>query len=321
MLNWDAIHTYNYIDKEFGLMLCRNPEWYHNIGGGRYEAIARNFVAYVCYNDKRLIDGILRCWEKRKMPNFWRTITGVEFYYQGYPYPDFQDKLPPIKASLHLYYTLFALKYSGASKSDIKEFIRHIPFRLAPRSYLTLESILWMMVLTNGRISRTLYYMYMIPKMLLNTVWNRLIYRIADFEEEYCQYSWVRVPNDLKPDRIKTLANMLYPVAELHGVAWQLYFMPDGWAKRKLQSICLKLTPRYNYAIKLLLGSTKGISRGKVFKYRAMYSNRWHNVLNPWINNRDADIINDDSLLTHNVLDVDYVRTLFNKMTAKTVNK
>ena len=49
-----------------------------------------------------------------------------------------------------------------------------------------------------------------------------------------------------------------------------------------------------------------------VFGYKSMQGGRWTGILNPWINDRDMEIITDPKRLEWNVQDVDYVRKLYN---------
>jgi len=283
-------------------MLCKNPEWNVTVAEGRYEAIARSFIAYVCYGDERFIEGIESCWIKKGKK------------YIGKPYPVKADKLPPLVAD-HVAYTIFAFKYSGYSQEALKDFINNI------KTTYNISFYLWTHALIGNKINRLLFYLYMIPKMKLVTIWNKFIYKIAPFDDEVCQNGWIKIDNDLKPERIKKLAKKLYPMNNLHMLAWQIYFMPNSKLKTILQKICLKITPRHNYVIKMILGSKEKISKNKVNNYKPMTSYRWHGILNPWINEKDLDIITDENLLKANVLDVDYVRTLYNTIWCPPIDK
>ena len=187
-LDWGNPNTYNYVDQEHNFMLCRNEEWNVTIGGGRYEAIARSFIAYVCYGDERFIEGIESCWTKKH--------TRKKYKYIGRPYPVKADKLPPFVAD-HVAYSIFAFKYAGYSKESLKDFINHTKINFNPSLYL------WAKALIGNKLNDLLFYFYMIPKIKLVTLWNKLIYKIAPFEDEVCQNGWIKVDNDLKPERIK----------------------------------------------------------------------------------------------------------------------
>jgi len=305
-LDWGNPNTYNYVDQEHNLMLCRNEEWNVTVGGGRYESIARSFIAYLCYGDERFIEGIESCWTKKQ--------TRKKYKYVGRPYPVKADKLPPLVAD-HVAYSIFAFKYSGYSKESLKDFITHTKINYNPSFYL------WAKALIGNKLDELLFYFYMIPKVKLVTLWNKFIYKITPFEDEVCQKGWIKVDNDLKPDRIKKLAKKLYPIEKLHMLAWQIYFMPQSKLKTKLQKMCLNITPRHNYVIKMILGSKENISKNKVDNYKPMTSYRWHTILNPWITDHDLSIITDEKLLQANVLDVDYVKTLYNTIWCPPIDK
>lgn len=302
-LNWEIQETYNYVDQAHKLMLSRNPEWTVTVGGGRYEAIARSFIAYVCYGDERFIEGIESCWTKKECGKIAKFF-GKKYTYKGKPYPVMADKLPPLIVD-HLAYSIFAFKMAGFSEEALKDFILNTKI-------FNLSFYLWSRALIGNKLNRFLFYACMIPKIQLVKIWNKFIYKIAPFEGEFCQNGWLKIDNDLKPERIKKLANKLYQIQDLHMLAWQIHFLKDSKLKKKLQKICLEITPRHNYVIKMILGSKEHISKNKVNNYKPMTSNRWHGILNPWINNRDLDIITDEKLLQANVLDVDYLKILYN---------
>ena len=108
------------------------------------------------------------------------------------------------------------------------------------------------------------------------------------------------------------LASMLYPIYALRNLAWQIYLLPDSRQKKTLQKICLSISPRHNYVIKMLLGDKESFTKDNVWNYKAMTGDRWSGILNPWINNRDMDIITDEKLIEFNNIEVDYVRKLYN---------
>jgi len=307
-LNWDTSSTYFFVDKENKMMLTQNPGWNLSGNNEKGDAIGRTFTAYFCYGDERFIEGIESCWVRKERCWFWKLL-GKDYYYQGFRYPTHDDN---DLSRDHTLYAISTFKYSGYSDEALKEFVTHLRFRISKRYFFTLDSWFWVRAIYGSKFYRFLFYLMEIPTMWFTAWWNKIIYWIAPFDEESSQDEWIKIQNDMKPNRLVRLAKMLYPIYALHNMAWQIYLLPDSRLKKSLQKICLKMTPRYNYVIKMLLGDNESFTKEDVWNYKAMTGDRWTGILNPWINDRDMDIITDESLIQDNNIEVDYVRNLYN---------
>lgn len=314
-LNWEAIDTYYFVDQNNNMMLRQSHDWNPNeLGEG--DSIGRTFISYFNYGDERFLEGIEKCWVKKESNWFWKLL-GKKYYYQGYRYPTHYDE---DLSRDHLTYTIISFKYSGYySKDKLKEFIKHLRFRISKKFTFTIGLWLWSRAMYGSKICEWLFYTIEIPIFKITKLWNKIIYKKAPFEEEDSQDNWIKIQNELKPKRIIKLASLLYPIYALHNKSWQIYLMPDSKRKRKLQKICLDIVPKYNYVIKILLGDKESFTKEDVWNYKSMTSSRWTGILNPWINDRDMNIIKDEKLLEFNVLDVDYVRKLYNTIQCKKI--
>ncbi len=306
-LDWNTTSTYYYVDQKYKMVLINDKN------KGERDSIGRTFLFYFCYGDERFIEGIESCWIKVERNWFWK-LFGKKYYYQGFRYPTHDDH---DLSRDHTLYSILAFKYSGYSEEALKEFTSHLRFRISKRYMFTIDSWFWIKAISGSKFFEWLFYNLEIPLMKINRFKNRLIYKIVPFEEECSQDSFVLIRNDTKPKIIVKLASKLFPIYALHILSWQLYLLPDSKRKRKLQKICLDITPKHNYVIKMLLGDKKTFTRDDVWNYKAMKRFRWTTILNPWINDRDLRMIEDEELIKSNNLEVDYVRKLYNIVKAK----
>lgn len=315
-LNWEATDTYFYVDQENKMMLRRNAENNPHGDNGKGDAIGRTFLSYYLYGDEKFIEGIESCWVRIERKGRLKRFLFGKYYYQGYRYPT-QDNRGLSRD--HLTYSILAFKYSGYSNKELKEFVKHLRFRISDLTLFTPDLWVWARAICGSKFYTWLFYTFEIPTMWVSKWWNRIIYAIAPFEDEVKQEDFVLVPNNLKPKRLDKLSDMLYPAYALHILSWQLYLLPDSKRKRKLQRICLGIVTKYNYVIKMLLGDKESFTKEEVWEFKAMFGGRWTGYLQPWLNDRDMRIIEDENLIKHNSLDVDYVRKLYNTVTCKDI--
>jgi len=308
--NWEATETQWFVDQEYKMMLGQNPGWKPNGENGKGDAIGRNFIAYYCYGDERFLEGIESCWEKVERKGIKRLLFG-KYYYQGYRYPHrFPDEIGLSRD--HTLYTVLAYKYAGYSDEFIKEFVTHLRFRISKFARFTPELWCWMRAICGSKFYTWLYLAVSLPVTKVSRWWNDIIYKLVPFEEESHQEDFVKINNNMKPDIIKRWARRLYPIYALHQHAWQLYLLPDSKRKRKIQTEALRICPKHNYVIQMLLGFKDIVNHDDVFEYKSMEGGRWTGILNPWINDRDTQIITNPERLTANVQDEDYVQKLYN---------
>lgn len=304
-LNWETKDTEYFVDQENQMMNQQVHPWKTY---GNEVSIQRNFISFVCYEDKRFIEGIKWCWEKREETNWFRkTILRKKYRYQGFLYPSNHENMQPITRD-QLAYTLIALKYAKATRKDLREFVNHLPYKISKGNTFSFTLWLWARAICGSPIHTLLYYLFEAAFLKFKCFQNSMIYKIVPFDEERDQESWVQMDNSMKTERIKKWSARLYPVSELHIKAWQIFLLRDCWWNKLMKRVCINIIPKHNYAIQMLLG--KKVSKKSVNKYLPMFGNRWDSILNPFINTRDLFIICDPTLTSFNCLDVDYVKKL-----------
>ena len=308
-LNWNAIDTYYFVDQKYKMMLRQSHNW-SPLDFGEGDSIGRTFISYFNYDDKRFLEGIENCWVKKESNRFWKLL-GKKYYYQGYRYPTHYDE---DMSRDHLSYTIFALIYSKYySKEKLKEFIKHLKFRISKKFTFTINLWLWTRAAYGSKFYEWLFYTIDIRFFKFVRLWNKIIYKITPFNEESSQEEWNKTQDKYKPKSKREIkfGNLLYPIYSLHQQAWKLHFLRDSKRKKKLQKICLDMAPEHNYVIKILLGDKKSFTKEDVYNYKSMTGSRWTGILNPQLNDRDINIITDEKLIEFNIQDVDYVRKLY----------
>ena len=311
--NPDVDYTQWFVD-EYHMMMAQNPSWKPDGDNGAGDSIGRSFMAYVWTGDPAFLEAIESCWVKKRR-KFWlsRKLFG-EWYYQGYRHPKFVEdpSLQGVGLSRdHELYTLLAFKYAGYSDEFIKDFVKHLRFRISERFLMTINLWLWMRVIAGMKGWGILYYPIEWLTEQGSSLWNRFMAWYSGFGPEVPQDDFIIIPNNMKPKRMVKIARKYYPIYALHQQAWQVKLLKNKWWKRALQKPLWKITPEHNYVIKLLLEHPDRPTKEQVDGYQSMTGGRWTGILNPWMNDRDMKIIKDPKRLEYNVQDVEYLRKLY----------
>lgn len=314
--NWEATETHWFVDQKYNMMLTQNAFWDPNGENGKGDAIGRTFISYFTYGDERFIQGIESCWKKIERKGWFSKLLFGKYYYQGYRYPHRYNHERGLSRD-HLTYTILAYKLSGYSNKSLKEFVNNLRFKISDFALFTPELWAWKKAMYGSKFYLTLYYLMNIPVILFNNLKNKIIYKIVPFEKEGKQENWEIIYNEQKSEKVKKWAKRLFPIFALHILAWQLYFLPNSKIKKLTQRICLGMTPKYNYVIKMLLGFKDKVNKEDIDKYKSMMGGRWTTTLNPQINNRYLILISDPKLIESNTLDIDYVKKLYNTIQCK----
>jgi hypothetical protein len=317
--SWEATETWNFVDQENKMMLVQNPSWDPNGDNGRGDSIGRSFNAYFIYGEPRFLEGIEACWERVERKGWLRKLLFGKYYYQGYRYPHRYSGEVGLSRD-HTINTILAFKYAGYSDEFLKDFVKHLRYKISDFASFTPEMWLWARAAAKIRPYTTLYLSisYIVTSL---TAWrNKRLYKWSGFGEESHQDDFVRVPNDFKPIRVHKIAKLFYPIYALLIHAWQLKVLPNSKLKRAVQKQALKICPKHNYVIQMLLDSPKKPLEENVMGYKPMKGGRWSGILNTWINDRDISVIEKPKLTEYNSLDVDLVRKLYNTISCEPLN-
>ena len=317
--NWESTETNWFVDQEHHMMMEMNPDWDKNGDHGAGDAIGRSFNAYYNYGDERFLEGIENCWEKIERKGKIRRFLFGKYYYQGHRFPTKDPNMRGLSRD-HLTYTILAFKYAGYSDEFLQDFVKHLRWKISDFARFTPDLWLWTRVIANLKGYSWIYYPIQRITLKITAWWNKKLTKYAGFGPESHQDDFLSVPNDFKPKRIRKLADKLYPIYALHIQAWQIKLLPESKRKRKLQEAALPICPEHNYVIQLLLNHPSKPSKEDVYGYKSMRGGRWTGVLNTWINNRDMFIEKRPERLEYNVMDVDYLRKLYNTAVCTPLN-
>lgn len=304
---WDATldDKVNFYVDEYNMVLARPRSYAINSDGGAGDSIGRTFTTYVTYGDERLLEGIKSCWEKVERKGWLRRLLFGKYYYQGYRHPA-SDRDHGLSRD-HLLYTILAYKHAGYSDEYMKEFVKHLRYKISDTHNFRLNLWLWVRVISGMKFYTPFYYVAEYIALLASLFVNIVTEKFAKFGPESHQDDFIKMSNKDKTKRMNRLNSFFYPVYAMIQAAYQIRLLKDSIFKRGLVNILLKMTPKYNYAIQLLLGQY--VSKDDVYSYKPMTSWRWSVILNKYRNDRDIGFQTKN--IEYNVLDVDYIRKLY----------
>jgi len=311
--SWTATESAYFVDQEHKMMLGQNPSWKPDGENGKGDAIGRSWVSYYTYGDYRFIEGIEKCWVKTPRKTWIGRLLKGKYYYQGYRYPvRFTDEIGISRD--HTIGTAIAYKIAGKTDKEMWEWVKHIKFRLSPFALQTIDMWLWNRVISGRKFWSIFYYPIVWCVTAFTAWWNLKIQKKTGIGPhfEVHQKDFKHMQNKDKPLIINKVCKMLYPTYAMGWTAWQFRLLPDGWWKRQLQKQMRRIVPIHNYAIRLILDD-KTVTQEDVDSYKSMAGGRWSGNLNVWWNDRSLYIItpDDNILLSANVMDVDYLKKLW----------
>lgn len=279
----------------------------HQCDNGKRDSIGRTFEAYYTYKDKRFLDAIMSCW----------SFDGK--YWRGKRYPKPYETEVPMSRD-HLFNTIYALhlgvKLGHVTEEDYKHFISHQPLKLSNFARQSTSMFLWLQEL-NGKWLGKFYYPYQEFEMRMNLLWNKFLYKITGvgsmgYEEHQDDFKPILIFPRAKI--LDALACVIYPNYTIMSIGHRIQLLDPEKVKR-IKSVAQKFVPKYNYLGKLLFDHPDGVSREEIKNYKPMYGDRWSDILNPWINwGRNVYPI-EENLLKENVLDKDFLITLWEDKT------
>lgn len=283
----------------------------HQCDNGKRDSLGRTFDAFIAYNDKRFLDGILSCWK----------FDGE--YWRGKRYPvDYPTEVPMSRD--HVYNTIFALKkgieLGMVDKEYYEHFINHQPTKLSDFAKQTLSMKMWLKLLQGKKIGK-LYYPITYFILKAYKIWNKFIYKVTGTGE----LGWEQHQNEFVPILIfprasvlDKITGLLFPNYALISIGHQIEILDSEKWKNRIKKEAWDLIPKYNYYGKLLFDHPDGVTKEEIDNYKPMIGDRWSDVLNPWINyGRNIHKL-DETWLGENELDKDL---LISKWEEKTNNK
>lgn len=297
-----------------------NMMLFHNIWGnntavelmGAHDCVEQTYHAYVAYGHEPLIDGIKSCWKIKEYKNpIMKKLYGWGYKPQRYPiaYPGIVGM-----SRDHVIYSLMAFIHSGMSKSELYDRVKRLPFMIGDKLGKTMTPELWLWGrLISGKAIGQLFYPLVLVEMILYYYWNMYIDKKAGFglykEDHPSKYEvWL---NKDKPEKYVYWSKKMFPIYALKLVANMTSVLPNNWFIRQVRKIGLKMTPTYNYVIRILFkGSVTEEEVKDIENYNPLFAERWSAMLNRKTNDRTSyriiELQNWEGIFDENVLDRDY---------------
>lgn len=321
MLNKEVTYTHWYVMDN--MMVAHPPHWADQKEEIGRDAIGMTFRAYIAYKDTCFIEGIKSCFKLKKRKSWLGKLLFGKYYTQIYRTPRHDDN--DISRD-HVTYAILALLHSGSLKPEL---ISSLRYKIS-KNWMTPEMYSWLKVIQGNKLWLPVYFTTHFISLFFGFLWNKILYSIGKFGPELPQHEFKAIQNHEKPKWKSKLASMLFPVYAMHIGAWMIYSIPDGYCKRVLSKWMLKLCPEHNYVIQYLMKGYCNPTASNIFEYikledskgtvkhyqltdeayRPMTMSRWTGILNPMINRRDMQVIQDFKALEFNALDKDYLNAV-----------
>ena len=307
-LNKKIKNTFWYFDDENNMMLHQNYGLVFD--NGKHDGAEKSCHAFYAYNDYSFISGLSRCKDIIIRTNPILAKLFGKSYFQFKRYPKIEWYHEPMSRD-HWIYILVAIFKAMKSHIIVNEFVRSTRIQLSKTNWLTLKVWAWGKLLSKRTIGY-LFYPLALWSIILNKYWNIFIRKIGKFGEEWSQEDYVNKPHPVPTKFQKFIRGFMYPVYALKLIAFMLDVLPDNWWKRQIKRQSWSIIPKYNYALQLLLDSPNQPTLEDIQSYKSMKGDRWSQELNPLINPRTLEVIDDPVLLKYNRLDYDFIMALYN---------
>jgi hypothetical protein len=300
-------NTENIVDK-YGLVttidaMSSNNDKYAAVG----DCIGGTVEAYIAYDYVPFIQAVKNCFLTKK------DNKGKE-YIQGYRHPIHFDRVYNDMSRDHISYTLLMMELAG-EKEFLKKLSKGLRWKISDKYSFTIDMWLWMKGLAGNSFAMFLYYLISIPVILFSVTWNKIIYKLGGFGKEVNQDVYVAINYEKQTKRKKFFRKLIYPIYAIYQNAFMLYSMPDSIGKSILKKIFLWNIDPQNFMLKIMFGGK--VKKEDVYNYKSMYGTRFTTYLSD-LNDRDyLSVIKDPQRLEANVIDVDLLRKMYEKIGKK----
>jgi hypothetical protein len=309
MLDIKNKDTFWYFDPAASMMLMKYVEF-----DGKHDSLENAYMAYVAYKRPCFITGIYNCWHQKqhKHPLLMKLLTGNSSYIQGQRYPIPYPGMYGMSRD-HLVYSLAALCKANSAPSAY-HIGRNVRFMLSPHWGMNMNLTLWLWIrLIGGKKIGKLFYPVLLIKTIKNVIGNNIADVLTGFGGEWEQSKYVNIDIERKKrfPLWRFMISLYYPVYALKLIGTMLDVVDDNWMSKLVKRLCLKITPEYNYVLRLLFDDMTVPPMEEVLTtYKPMTGDRWSTILNPFRNDRWSSIL-PAHLTQCNVLDVDYMTAVY----------
>ena len=302
-LNFNTKQTWIYSDN-YDMLLEHNYDWDTYGNNDITDCVGLNAMAYLAYEDKRLLDAIKKCYAYKK--------DSKGEYIEPFRHPSFINKKDYINdmSRDHVIYTIGIMNYAGENLF-VKELSKKLRFKFNSKFSMTIDMWLWLKGISGNYLAMILFYIIEIPLMIFSLTYNEILFKISKIGPELSQDDYKQISQESKPKIQQKILKIYYPFYAFCFSVFMNFTTKNNLGKLILNKIYSLFIPKYNMYLKLLTNNE--VSSNDVYSYKSMTGTRWTTILNN-VNDRDVRIITDPIYLTDNVIDVDIIRNLYNKI-------
>lgn len=286
-LNLKTTETHWYVDKNN--VMREKSDSDHN----KHDSIE------VCYH------AVCAYWKDRDIE---KTIYSIEHCLLSVPpmrYQDPYDGMKPISRD-HVIYGLCLFMENGVGVKKLKILTPPIIFDKGKGSYMNLQMWLWTKLIIDKKIGQ-LFYPVALLQAVKNSLWNLMLNKIFRYSNKERD---IEVHNEFIYLYNKNKASLYYPVYAIKLVATMLQYVPKNWFSKQIKKQLLKITPKKNFALKIMLGD-KSVTEDDVMYFSPIDKPRWSQMINPMRNNTTFRYLTEKEM-AFNCVDKDYLMYLWN---------
>lgn len=184
----------------------------------------------------------------------------------------------------HLIYIFTALYTHGVPTEELHEYVSHLRPVVSTTigMHMTLELWLWLKFISKRKIGK-LYYPYRLMTSTINMLWTKLLYKLANWQEELTWEEYLSRCEERKNKSLKDkiFSSLILPVYASKLTSTKVKVLPDNWWTRSIKKIELMTTTRYNYVLRMLNGD-KTVKLEDIESFHSILNYRWSDSFEPW---------------------------------------
>lgn len=283
MLNLETRETHWYVDENY--VMREKSDADDNL----HDSLEVNYHAYCAYGHHPFFESATTCLMKNPPRRYPVPYAGMK--------PMSRD---------HILYGLCIIMERGYFEW-LEMIMPPIIFDKGKGSYMNLQMWLWTKLITDKKIGQ-LFYPVALLQAVKNSLWNRMLNKLFEY---YSNREFdIDVHNNLVIWHDKKKASLYYPVYAIKLVATMLQYVPKNWFSKQIKKQLLKITPKKNFALKIMLGD-KSVTEDDVMYFRPIDKPRWSQMINPMRNNTTFRYLTEKEI-AFNCVDKDYLMYLWN---------
>jgi hypothetical protein len=305
-LNVNNKKTFYLVDEYGGLMTNQHELQNPSKTNAHGDAIGHTLDAYMAYNYEPFVENVKKC--------FVEKTDAKGTYIQAYRSQYHIDENVNTMSRDHVLATTVLMKL--ANETDfLKKLSKGLRWKISDKYSFTIDSWLWLKGISGNKLYMFLFYLIDIPVTFVSILWNKIIYKLGEFGKELPQDKYVMKPESEISEKIKKYRKLVYPLYSINHKAFMMYSVPNSLGKWLMKKICLWIIDEQNFYLRVMFGDK--VDEKDVYSYKSMYGGRWTTYLNDMNDRYMLEIIKTPEYITENVVDVNLLMTMYEKIGKK----